>query len=370
MTHPDALLAVVPQRTLLSSLDDVNRLVARAAATGDSVVFLRSGAVPAMKVNGRVRWLDEFEPLDPDTLHRALADVSTQFRPDNRSGRSDAVCWTVPETAVVECRQTTGASGLELALTVLPTQPVPAANIGIPPALADVCRDQVGLVILAGSDATRLSRTCHSLIDLINGERAQHVIVLEATQVICHRRRVGYVSRRIFNGGDEAGRTLGEAIAEKPDVLVIDCPLSPQSVQPLLAYAADALVIVTTTERSAIGALKTLIDDLPADDRIVARRRLASVLTAVAAQQNIVSRGTGTGSPAYELILGTAHVRDLVGRGALGALALALERGIDGMISMSTAVANLNRQPQPQPTEERNEAVEQREETVDLSDAL
>ena len=370
-TRPDTAIAIPrgqtgaapPKKAQLSSVEDLNRLIARAAATGDSTVFLRTGAVPAMKVNGTVQWLNEFEPLEADALHRALADLSTRFPTDDGKVGGEPVCWTVPESAVVECRHATGASGLELALTVMPTRPVSAANLGIPTALADVCRDRAGLVILAGANAARVSCTCHSLIDLINQERPQHVIVLETNPVISHGRRLGYVSRRNLNDGDQGARTLREAIAERPDVLVCDGPLSPQIAQTLLTYAADALVIATTTARSAIGALNTLIDDQPGESRIAARRRLAEVLTAVAAQQEIVRRGTGTGTSAYELIIGTPHVRDLVGRGALGALALALERGIDGMISMSAAVANLSRQPRRQQTDEH-------EATVDLSDAF
>jgi Tfp pilus assembly pilus retraction ATPase PilT len=46
---------------------------------------------------------------------------------------------------------------------------------------------------------------------------------------------------------------------------------------------------------------------------------------------------------AYEVMLATPGVRELIRQGAFDQLALTLERGVDGMIPMSAAIAELGR---------------------------
>jgi len=198
--------------------------------------------------------------------------------------------------------------------------------------------------VVAGSDARRVSRTCDSLIDLVNRERAHHIIVLEAESVTCHPRRSGYVSQRVVNGDEDAWlRAIERAVSDEPDVLMVDHVPSWRALESLLAYAADALVIVRSGAASAIAAIEGLVVDVPSSSRSHALERVAESLALVIGQREIKCRGGGAAVSAYELIAGTPAVRDLVTEGAFDNLALALERGVDGMISMAAAVIALVR---------------------------
>jgi twitching motility protein PilT len=186
----------------------------------------------------------------------------------------------------------------------------------------------------------------------VNRERAHHIIVLESESVTCHPRRSGYVSQRVVSGDQDAWlRAIERAVSEEPDVLMIDyVPSGPTSgslgwraLEPLLAYAADALVIVQSGAASAIQAIEGLVVDVPSSSRRQALERVAGSLAAAVGQREIRCRGGGAAVPAYELIAGTPAVRDLVTEGAFDNLALALERGVDGMISMAAAVIGLMR---------------------------
>src|SRR5688572_27111027 len=241
------LVATTPKR--IATVDDVNALIARAATRGDAALFLQSDAVPALKVDGTIEWLDGFEPIAASDLQRVIAELTAAAAP-----AGDGVLrWKIEDAAVVECRSTTSDSRVEAALMITSAQPVAAERLGLPPALSDICRDDFGLVLVAGSDARRVSRTCHSLVDLVNRERAHHIIVLESESVTSHPRHSGLVSQRVVSGDDEAWlRAIERAVSEEPDVLMIDYAPSGsmagsigwRAIEPLLAYSADALVIV------------------------------------------------------------------------------------------------------------------------------
>jgi twitching motility protein PilT len=160
------------------------------------------------------------------------------------------------------------------------------------------------------------------------------------------------VSQRVVSGDDEAWlRAIERAVSEEPDVLMIDhAPSGSMSgsigwraLEPLLAYAADALVIVRSGAASALSAIEGLVADVPSSSRSHALERVADSLALVIGQREIKCRGGGAAVSAYELVAGTPAVRDLVSDGAFDNLALALERGVDGMISMATAVIGLVR---------------------------
>jgi twitching motility protein PilT len=325
----------------LATIDDVNALIARAAARGDSTLLLQSDSVPALKVDGAIEWLDGFEPIAAGDLQRVSAELAAAHVP---AAADSVLRWKIEHAAAVECRLTKSESRTEVAMMITSAQPAAAERLGIPAAVSDTCRDDFGLVLVAGSEARRVSRTCHSLIDLVNRERAHHIIALESESVTCHPRRSGYVSQRVVSGDDGAWlRAIERAISEEPDVLMIDHVPSWRALEALLAYAAEALVIVQSGAGSALDAVEGLVVDVPSSSRSNALERVAASLAAVVGQREIKCRGGGAAVSAFEVIVGTPAARAFVAEGAFDNLALTLERGVDGMISMATAVVGLLR---------------------------
>jgi twitching motility protein PilT len=147
----------------------------------------------------------------------------------------------------------------------------------------------------------------------------------------------------VVTGDDEAwAAALTAALAEAPDVLVTQHVPSWELLDQLLVHAADTLVILQLEAPSVVAALTKLVAFAPDGQRSEALGRLADVLAAALAQCEVKPRGTG-GVSAYEVMLATPGVRDLVRQGAFDQLALTLERGVDGMIPMSAAIAELGR---------------------------
>jgi twitching motility protein PilT len=352
-------------RSRLETIADLKALIARASSDGDAALFLRAGQAPALKLEGAVRWLDEFDPIAATDLERILEELAAEAAscrnadrklptPNSQLPTDSVLRWTA-DGALVECRVTHApgkspaagdTSPVEAALTIASTKPAPADRLGLPAPLVTACRDDFGLVVVAGADARAVSRTCHSLIDAVNRDRPHHIIVLEPQAVITHQRRSAFLSHRVVTGDDEQAwmRAVEGALAEEPDVLMIDRVPSWAIFERLLDRAADALVIVKRLAPSAIEAIESLIADVPSPDRAHALARVAGALTAAAGQREIKRRGGGAAASAYELIVGTPGVRDLIKQGSFDALALALERRVDGMVSMAVAVTELMRQ--------------------------
>jgi twitching motility protein PilT len=341
--RPQAPEPVAAPRRRISSCDDVNALIMRLAGQSDSSLFLHSGMPPAVKTDGAVEWLDDVEPLDADDLGRILIELSKEMVAPGGAEGDDTMSWTIPDVALVECRATLAASSVQITIRIKSTRPPDAARMAIPAGVIAACRDEYGLVTMTGVTPEQVARTCHGVIDLINRECPHHVIVLERQAVTRHLRGAAFLSHRVVTGGDEAWvAALTAALAESPDVLVTQHVPSWEMLDRLLTHAADTLVILQLEAPSVVTALKKLVAFAPAGQHSEALVRLADVLAAALAQCEVKPRGAG-GMSAYEVMLPTPGVRDLLRQGAFDQLALTLERGIDGMIPMSAAIAELGR---------------------------
>ena len=331
------------RRHRITTCADINALIIRLAKQADSSLFLHSGMPPAVKTDGAVEWLDDFEPLDPDDLGRILVDLSGEVGRHGGHEHDETLSWTIPDVARVECRASLTSPAVQVTFRIKSTCPPDAGRLAIPSGIVAACRDDYGLVTVAGVAPEHVARTCHGLVDLINRECPHHVIVLERQAVTRHPRGVAFLSHRVITGDDEAWvEALTSALAEGPDVLVTQHVPSWKMLDLLVAHAADTLIILQLEAPSVVTALKKLIAIAPEGQQVETLGRLADVLAAGLAQCEVKPRGGG-GMSAYEVMMATPGARDLVRQGAFEQLALTLERGVDGMIPMSAAIAELGR---------------------------
>lgn len=341
---PDAVPApAAPRLHRITTAHDLNALIGRLASQGDSSLFLHSAQPPAAKINGTVEWLEEYEALDSDDLGRILVDLSGEIARNGGIERDDTLSWTIPEVAIVECRANLTAPSIQVSFRIKSTRPAAPAELSVPDAVLGVCRDEYGLLVLAGPDQERVGRTCHGLIEVINCECRHHVIMLERVAVTRHPRGLAFLSHRVVSGDDEAwSAAVTAALGEAPDVLVLQQIPSWTVLEQLMPHARDMLIIVQTEADSVVTAVQRLVADVPAAEQAAALGRLADALTAAVAQREVKPRGAAAVS-AYEVMLATPGVRELLRQGAFEQLALTLERGADGMIPMSSAIAELTR---------------------------
>jgi Tfp pilus assembly pilus retraction ATPase PilT len=340
---PVATKSSAVARTRITSFQDVVPLITRLAAYGDSSLFLHGGFVPAAKIDGAVQWLDEFEPLSDDDLGRLLLELSSEIERGGGVERDNMLCWTVPDVAVVESRACVASPTVQISFRIRSTAPVNADRLGLPAAVTKTCRSEYGVLVLAGLSAEHVSRTCHSLVDLVNRECPHHVIVLERQVSVRHTRAAAFLSQRVVSGEDDAwAGALMAALAESPDMLVTEHIPSWQTMTELMAHASRTLIVLRVDAPTTIAAIKRLTELAPPAERTGALAELAESLAGVMAQCEVKPRGADA-IAIYELLTANPTVRDLIAQGSFEQLALTLERGSDGMIPMSAALEELDR---------------------------
>jgi twitching motility protein PilT len=180
----------------------------------------------------------------------------------------------------------------------------------------DQARSPQGLVLFTGPTGSGKSTTMASLIDWINATRACHVITIEDPIEYVHRNDLAIVHQReIGTDARSFERALRSALREDPDVILVGEMRDPESIAIALTLAETGhLVLSTLHTNDAPQALDRIVDVFPGDRQTQIRLQLASVLNAVVAQR-LLPRTDGGLVAAFEVLVGTEAVRNLVREG-------------------------------------------------------
>ena len=229
-------------------------------------------------------------------------------------------------------------------------------EIGLPHAIRDLSSLHQGLILFTGPTGSGKSTSMATLIDAINITRPCHIITIEDPieymhqnkRAVVHQREVGFDARTF-------DRALRSALREDPDVVLVGEMRDLESIAITLTLAETGhLVLSSLHTNDAPQALDRIVDVFPADRQAQVRLQLASVLTAVVAQR-LVPRIGGGMLAAYETLMATSAVSNLVREGKTRQLRNAMQMGIaagnqtlemslnalvaNGMITLEDAIA-------------------------------
>lgn len=113
-----------------------------------------------------------------------------------------------------------GALGTVIRL--ISTEIPSAESLGLPPSVVELTKKKRGLVLVTGPTGSGKSTTLASLIDIINTERAEHIITMEDPIEYEHFHKASIINQREV-GMDTMSfsAALRAALREDPDVILV-----------------------------------------------------------------------------------------------------------------------------------------------------
>jgi twitching motility protein PilT len=230
-----------------------------------------------------------------------------------------------------------------VALRMIPRD-IPSMNaLGLPPALGDLARQHQGLILMTGPTGSGKSTTLASVIDMINRERACHIITIEDPIEYVHEHQRSAVNQReVGTDTDSFPDALRSVLREDPDVLLVGEMRDLESIRFALTIAETGhLVFGTLHTNDTAQSLTRMIDVFPAEQQAQIRVQLASALSCVVYQRLIPRIGGGMVA-AYEVLVATPAVRNLIKEGKTHQLRNSLVTGTrDGMVTFEQSLSAL-----------------------------
>ena len=327
--------------------DRVDRLLAALWEVRGTDLLLTVGLPPMLRVDGTLTPVPSAAVLTADDTDALLAEVlSPEQRGAWESAHEFDFSFSWREHARIRGNAFTQRGLTAVALRMIPRSVPTPDQLGLPQMLRDLSMRHQGLILMTGPTGSGKSTTLASLIDLINTNRGCHIITVEDPIEYVHDHKMAAVNQREV--GTDTGsfhNALRSVLREDPDVLLVGEMRDLESIQFALTVAETGhLVFATLHTNDTAQSLGRMIDVFPAEQQSQIRVQLAAALSCVV-YQRLIPRVGGGMVAAYEVLVATPAVRNLIKEGKTHQLRNSLVTGArDGMVTLEQHLSALIQQ--------------------------
>ena len=196
-------------------------------------------------------------------------------------------------------------------------------------------------MLVTGPTGSGKSTSLASMIDLINEERAEHILTIEDPIEFLHKHKKCIVNQREIGSDaiDFAG-ALKSALREDPDVILVGEMRDLETISTALTAAETGhLVFATLHTQSTAQTVDRIIDVFPPHQQQQVRMQLSIALQGIVTQQ-LVPTADGSGRVcATEVLVPTPAVRNLIREGKTHQIYSAIQTS--GSVGMQTMDSHL-----------------------------
>jgi twitching motility protein PilT len=311
---------------------------------GGTDLLLSGGSQPRIRVSGQLHPLEGAPVLTGDEIKSIALELLTPEQRQTFEEFLDAdFSFSWGDKARIRGSIFTQRGQTSLALRIIPTKIPDFEELGLPWAATWISEQPRGFVLVTGPTGSGKSTTLASIVNKINVNRACHILTIEDPVEYVHEHKTSAVSQReVGLDSPSFDRALRSALREDPDVLLIGEMRDIDSIQIALTMAETGhLVFATLHTNDAPQAIDRIIDVFPAWRQEQTRVQLASSLSAIIAQR-LVPRIDGGMVAAYEVLIATHSVRNLIREGRTNQLQnIMFTNSQEGMLTMESSLAKL-----------------------------
>ena len=306
---------------------DIFKLLAIAKSNNASDLHLSVDSLPLIRVDGRLKHIDNSDFLTITDLEVAFMQVTTMEKLEKFQKDLELdFQYTLPDGTCLRCSAAQERGKLSLAFRILPVTIPTIDELWLPDIYKKLSQLERGLIIISGPTGSGKTTTQAAIIQYINENQTRHIISFEDPIEYCHHNINSKIIQREL-GEDTISfvQALKHALRHDPDVIVIGEMRDSETAAAVISMAETGhLVISTSHAPSAAHAVERIVDLFPYNERCMVQMRLASLLNAVLCQ-TLVPRSNGSGRiAAVEIMLVNTAIKNLIREGKLTLIADAI----------------------------------------------
>jgi twitching motility protein PilT len=309
-----------------------------------SDLILTAGAPPTMRKDGALVPIAP-DPLRPEQVEEMARELLSPERWASFQARGDldfSFNWKGMARFRINAFKQRGS--VAMALRLIPYVIPNYDQLGVPMVVRGLTRLPQGLILVTGPTGSGKSSTLAAMLNDIVVTRPCHVITIEDPIEYVYRHQRSIVEQREV-GADVASFADGlrAALRQTPDVLLIGEMRDLETIAAAITIAETGhLVLATLHTNDTTQAVDRIVDVFPAEQQQQVRVQLSNTLAAIIYQQ-LLPRRDGPGRvAAFEVLLNTIAVQNLIKEGKTRQLRNVLETGSkEGMNTMDRSLSEL-----------------------------
>jgi twitching motility protein PilT len=339
--------------------EGMDRLLSEVVSRRASDLHLSSGNPPSFRIDGDIVPAPELGPLDAERLAAMLWTLAPAKNRAEYDERSDTDFAHATEEARFRVNVFADRHGIGAVMRQIPTKIRTAVEMGLPPAILDLCFLSKGLVLVTGPTGSGKSTTLAAMVDHVNRNRDDHIVTIEDPVEFVHENQRCLVNQREVGTHTASFKAaLRAALREDPDVVLVGELRDLETIAIAIETAETGhLVFGTLHTNSAPSTVDRIIDQFSSDRQSQIRTMLSESLKAVVTQ--VLCKKVGGGRvAAMEILLCTSSVSNLIREGKTFQIPSVMQtaKGI-GMATLNDSLLDLVKKGLVEPAEALSKAV-------------
>jgi twitching motility protein PilU len=216
-------------------------------------------------------------------------------------------------------------------------------DLNLPEILKTLVMEKRGLILMVGSTGAGKSTTLASMLDYRNENSTGHILTVEEPIEFTFTNKKSMVNQRDVGSDTQSLQiALKNALRQAPDVIQIGEIRDRETMTAAIAYAQSGhLCVATLHANNSYRALNRILSFYPVEVRATLLGDLSGALRAIVAQR-LLRTPNGARVPALEVLLNTALVAELIGKGDFSGVKEAMEQSMaEGSQTFEEDIARL-----------------------------
>ncbi|MHA6693297.1 type IV pilus twitching motility protein PilT [Homoserinimonas sp. A520] len=324
---------------------DLDEALQKVLMTSGSDLHITADAPPMIRVDGALKPIVGASIWSAEKVTSALLSILT---PSQKERFDEALefdfAYTLSANARFRVNFYWQRNNMGAAFRLIPTEIKSLRDLGVPEVIGNFAKLARGLVLVTGPTGSGKSTTLAGLIDVVNRNRADHIMTVEDPIEFLHSNHKALVNQReVGHDTHSFAAALKHVLRQDPDVILVGELRDLETISVALTAAETGhLVFATLHTQDAPQTIDRIIDVYPPHQQGQVRAQLAATLQGVVCQ-TLVKRASGQGRVvATEVLVGTHAVANLIREGKTYQVHSAMQAGRDlGMHTMDQHLADL-----------------------------
>ncbi len=292
-----------------------DKFLAAAVKAGASDIHMKAGSQPTLRVHGVLKEV-KLDAVDNDALEklvRHMLDRNT-VRYEIEAIRDFDTSYTVDGVGRFRANVLRQKGKWALVLRVIPRKVPTLDDLGLPPVLKKLAREERGLILVTGVTGSGKSTTLAAMINEINCESRKHIVTIEDPIEFVHEDGLSRVTQReVGSDTDSFEMALRAALRQDPDVILVGEMRDAITIDTgLKAAETGHLVFSTVHTNDAAKTVGRIIEVFPHDAQKSVRLRLAENLKGTISQRLLRRSDTQGRVVAMEIMVCTLTAQELI----------------------------------------------------------
>lgn len=337
---------------------DITELLAFTHKNQASDLHLSAGMPPMIRIDGDMRRMSVPE-LDHKAVHGLVYDImSDKQRRDYEEHLEVDFSFEIPGVSRFRVNAFNQHRGASAVFRVIPSQVLTLNELETPPQFKDIISIPRGLVLVTGPTGSGKTTTLAAMLNHLNESLYAHILTIEDPIEFLHTSKRCLINQReVHRDTHGFNEALRSALREDPDIILVGEMRDLETMRLALTAAETGhLVFATVHTSSAAKTIDRIIDAFPGGEKNMVRSMLSESLRAVISQALLKREGGGR-IAAWEIMLGTPAIRNLIREDKVAQMYSAIQTGQGfGMQTLDQCLQDLVRRGKVNRLEARSRA--------------